>query len=179
MSNDELQKLKQRADMLGITYSPNIGLAKLKAKVNDALAENTDDNGYGDTTPSKAPKELTLPQKRALKRKEASRLVRCRITCMNPNKRDHEGEILAVGNQFFTFKKFVLFNTDYHLPKILLDNLKERQCQIFIHAKDSKGNKTMKGKLIKEYGIEILDPLTPDELNDIKQRQLATKSIDE
>ena len=35
---DELELLKQRADTLGIKYSPNIGIDALKQKIEDKLA---------------------------------------------------------------------------------------------------------------------------------------------
>ena len=35
---DELELLKQRADTLGIKYSPNIGVDTLKQKIEDKLA---------------------------------------------------------------------------------------------------------------------------------------------
>ena len=38
---EEFELLKQRADMLGIKYSGNIGLDTLRAKVNERLEEKT------------------------------------------------------------------------------------------------------------------------------------------
>ena len=35
---DELTSLKQRADLLGLSYHPSIGLEKLRDKVNAALS---------------------------------------------------------------------------------------------------------------------------------------------
>jgi hypothetical protein len=43
---------------------------------------------------------------------------------------------------------------------------------------DSRGNKVRKGKLIKEFAIEELPPLTKEELAELAQRQAMSKSVD-
>ena len=51
-------------------------------------------------------------------------------------------------------------------------------CQIFVSASLPNGEKTRKGKLIKEFNIEILPPLTEQELKDLAKEQAARHSID-
>jgi len=103
----------------------------------------------------------------------ASRLVRIRVNCMNPNKTEWEGEIFTVGNRFFGFKKYVPFNNDegWHVPFMIYEHLKERKCQIFYNTKDDRGNKTREGKLIHEFAVELMDPLTSEEMQELAQRQ--------
>ena len=55
----------------------------------------------------------------------------------------------------------------HHINQQLL----QRQCQVFYTKKDSKGNKSRVGKLIKEFSVEVLPPLTERELKDLAQRQ--------
>jgi hypothetical protein len=76
--------------------------------------------------------------------------------------------------------KFVPFNVEegWHVPRIIYTQLAERQCQIFTTTTDSRGNKTRKGKLIREFAIEVLPPLTPEELRELAQRQAMAKAID-
>ncbi len=167
---DELAALKERADLLGVKYHPSISLEKLREKVNATLAP-TDDGAEA------APKKTN----RLAAQKRASELVRIRLTCMNPAKKEWEGEIFTVGNAAVgTFKKFIPFNADegWHVPRIILEQLQERQCQVFVTSRDKRGNTTRQGKLIKEFAVEILPALTEEELKDLAQRQAMAKSID-
>ena len=172
---DELTSLKQRADLLGISYHPSIGLEKLRDKVNAALSSQEE------TKPeevSQDPVAETMDQKRRRLRDEAAKLVRIRVTCMNPNKKEWEGEIFTVSNNAVgTVKRYVPYNAEdgWHVEQILLNQLRERQCQIFVTDKDSRGNKIRKGKLIREFAIELLDPLTDKELAELAQRQAMAK----
>ena len=97
---------------------------------------------------------------------------------MNPAKKEWEGEIFTVSNNAVgTVKRYVPFNTEdgWHVEHILLEQLRERQCQIFVTEKDSRGNKVRKGKLIREFAIEVLDPLTKEELAELAQRQAMAR----
>ena len=175
---DELTSLKQRADLMGLSYHPSIGLEKLREKVNAALASQ-EETKPEEGTPE--PLTETNEQKRRRLRDEAAKLVRIRVTCMNPNKKEWEGEIITAGNAGVgTFKKYVPFNADegWHVPNIIYQVLKGRECQVFHTVTGPRGNKFRKGKLIKEFAIEVLPPLTEDELKDLAQRQAMAKSVD-
>ena len=175
---DELTSLKQRADLLGLSYHPSIGLEKLRDKVNAALSVQEE------TKPEEVAQEPvteTKDQKLRRLRDEAAKLVRIRVTCMNPNKKEWEGEIITAGNAGVgTFKKYIPFNADegWHVPNIIYQVLKDRECQVFSTVTGPRGNKFRKGKLIKEFAIEVLPPLTEDELKDLAQRQAMAKSVD-
>lgn len=175
---DELTTLKARADLLQVSYHPSIGLEKLREKINAKLAEG---EGEAPAEAKAAPAEQeTEAQKRLRLKREALKLIRVRITCMNPVKKEWEGEIITVSNNAVgTVKRYVPFNADdgWHLEHILLEQLRERQCQVFYTAKDDRGNKIRKGKLIKEFAIEVLDPLTEAELKELAQRQAMAKSV--
>lgn len=174
--SDELSTLKARATLLGISFHPSISLAKLREKVNSAATSSDEpDNEVNESTVSES-----LSEKRARKRKEASELVRIRVACMNPAKKEWDGEIIAAGNSLVgTFTKYVPFNAEdgYHVPHIIYQQLLERQCQIFVSHRDERGNTSRKGKLIKEFAIEVLPKLTKEELTELAQRQAMAKSI--
>ena len=173
---DELATLKARADMLGISYHPSIGLEKLREKVNAAATGEKPEEKVSAPAASETQNQLRSRLKR-----EAMELVRIRLTCMNPAKAEWDGEIIAAGNSNIgTVTKFVPFNVEdgWHVPRIIYTQLVERQCQIFTTVTDSRGNKIRKGKLIKEFAIEVLPPLTPEELRDLAQRQAMAKAID-
>ncbi len=175
----ELASLKTRADLLGVKFHPSISVEKLREKLNAALvtvAPVPDEPVVVATVP-----EETLVQRRFRKKREANTLVRIRVTCMNPAKKDWAGEIFTSGNSLVgSFTKFVPFNADegWHVPNIIVEQIKERQCQIFVPVKDARGNTTRKGKMIKEFAIEVMPDLTPDELAELARRQALSKAID-
>lgn len=178
---DELTTLKARADQMGITYHPSIKVEKLREKIAAKLAGEeepkepvTPDTGVSTASESAA-------QLRVRKKREASELVRIRVTCMNPLKKEWDGEMFTCGNSLVgTIRKFVPFNADdgWHVPRIIYNMMVQRQCQVFKTEKDSRGNKTRKGKLIKEFAIEVLPQLTEAERLDLAQRQAMARSID-
>lgn len=179
---DELTTLKERATLMGLKFHPSISLDKLREKVNAATDESDEPDVEVVSAKAVAPViEETMNQKRNRLKKEALALVRIRLTCMNPAKAEWEGEIFTVGNALIgSVKKFVPFNADdgWHVPTVILQQLQERQCQVFVSAKDARGNNVRRGKLIKEFAIEILPPLTKEELEELARRQAMSKAID-
>ena len=178
---DELTTLKARADQMGITYHPSIKVEKLREKIAAKLAGEeepkepvTPDTGVGAASESAA-------QLRVRKKREASELVRIRVTCMNPLKKEWDGEMFTCGNSLVgTIRKFVPFNADdgWHVPRIIYNMMVQRQCQVFKTEKASRGHKTLKGRLIKEFASEVLPQLTEAERLDLAQRQAMARSID-
>ena len=179
---DELTALKERADLLGVKYHPSISLEKLREKVNASI------EGTEPEAPKKAAKAApveehveTDAERRARKKKEANELIRIRVTCMNPAKSEWEGEIFTAGNSLVgSFTKYVPFNAEdgWHVPRIIYNQIIQRQCQIFVTVRDPRGNSTRKGKLIKEFAVEVMPNLTAEELHDLAQRQAMAKSVD-
>ena len=101
---DELTSLKSRADLLGINYHPSIGVEKLREKIAAAMSDPAD-------KPETKENE-TEGQKRQRQMQEASKLVRIRLTCMNPFKKDWDGEFFTVGNSVVgSYTKYVPFNS--------------------------------------------------------------------
>lgn len=181
----ELENLKARADLLGVKYHPSLKSAEqLREKI---AAHQEAEAAKDQATPTSAgpgpgsPAVESEGQKRKRLKNEALKLVRIRLTCMNPAKKDWDGEIITVGNTLVgTVSKYVPFAAEegWHVPFFLYQVLKDRQCQVFQTIKTSRGVAIRKGKLIKEFAIELLDPLTPEELHDLAQRQAMAKSVD-
>lgn len=170
---DELSSLKSRADLLGLSYHPSIGLDKLREKVASAIAGNNEEVDVPVVESAHAANTRI--------RNAALELVRIRVSCMNPNKKEWEGEIFSVGNSLIgTQKKFVPFNNEegWHVPRCIYDMIVGRECQTFVTKTDSRGNKTRKPKLIKEFAVEVLPPLTGEELEELARRQAMAKSVD-
>ena len=183
---DELTTLKNRANQMGIQFHPNIGLEKLREKVAAALEPKKPEITEAPVEPSvgpvdSIPKVESNGQRKARKRREASALVRVRVTCMNPNKKEWEGELFTVGNSTIgTFRRYVPFNAEdgWHVERAILNMMQARECQVFYTAKGPRGNKVRKGKLVKEFNIEILEPLNEKELSDLAKRQAMADNLD-
>lgn len=186
---DELSLLKQRADIMGIKYHPNIGIKKLKDMIEEKKEAPVTPVVYdpyageeaatiqaaqaaGDTFTQ--PQRETTTQVNMRLRQEALKLVRIRVTNMNPLMGNLKGEIVSVGNAQIGFiKKYVPYNAEagWHVPQIVLNQLQQKK--FMTHYEVKVGNKKIKKhRLVPELAIEILPPLTAKELQDLKQRQL-------
>lgn len=173
---DELESLKAKAKLLGMKPHPSIGIDTLREKIAAHLAGTPDTE---DAPKVEITKELTPGQKRKAMRENALRLIRVNVVCLNPAKREWDGEIIAVGNSNLeTQKKFVPFNTPdgYHMPYIMYEMLKARECQVFYNERVN-GNTVRRGKLQPEFNIVVLPPLTQDELDDLAKAQAAAGII--
>ncbi len=168
MAEKTLDELKDLADGLGLKYHPTISAAKLAEKIEEFAA-----------VPEEAPVAKTKKKTPQEIRKAATALVRVRVTCMNPAKRDWDGEIFMVGNRHTgTLRKYVPFGVDWHVPQMILDMLKARQCQVFqsVKRRTAGGDiSSREGKLVKEFAVEILPDLTETELKELAQRQAMAK----
>jgi hypothetical protein len=162
----ELDTLKTRAEQMGIKHHPSIGIDALRSKIDERLVNVESEKPELTAVPSQKTSALEL-------KKKAGELVRIRVASMNPAKREWEGEIFSVGNGVVgTFKKYVPFDIEWHVPRIILNMIKARKCQTFFTEVDKRtGNKTRKGRMISEFAIEILEPLTQKEIQDLAQRQ--------
>lgn len=183
LHQDELASLKARADRLGISYHPSIGLEKLRAKVAEAMSdEPAAPAASADAAAPVAAAKETENQKRKRLKNEALALVRIRLTCMNPMKKEWPGEIFTTGNASVgTIKKFIPFtgaDEGWHVPKMMYEQLLARQCQVFYTEKTKNGVGVRRGKLIREFAIEVLPMLTQPELDELARRQAMSQAID-
>ena len=202
MTDLALKHIRQQADGLGVTYHHKAGIAKIQAAIEAHLDEAQ--HGSDPVEPVKEQPvplvtsvvtELSEKQQRLLdtpvvpmsekqyrlnarieNKRKVSSLIHCKVVCMNPNKREWAGEILSVGSaKLGTWKRYVPFNTEWHVPKILFDMMKEKKCTIFQAGKNERGHPTKKSVLINEYNIEVLDPLTKEELEKLRIKQAMAK----
>ena len=202
---DELGMLKQRARIMGITFSNNIGIETLKAKIHakqegepdpDELPK-TDD--LGDDPPvvtqqaQQNPPMLQDPQEppvspketiRQRVKREGMKLVRLRIMNLDPKKKDLPGEIFTIANDYLgTVKKFVPFGevteNGYHVPHCIYEMMKGRK---FLHIrtyKDRKNNNQIRVEQswAPEFSLEVLPPLTKDEISKLAAAQSAAGGL--
>ena len=189
----ELDMLKSRAKLMGITFSNNIGLDALKTKIEEhkqASEAKTQTQASAQTneqqpevqTENQMKKAKTLSL-RAHLQKEKMKLVRLRITNLDPKKKDLPGEILTTGNEYLgTVRKFVPFGeaTDngYHVPYCLYEMMRDRKFLSIKTRKGPKGQTIVEQQMVREFALEILPPLTEAELARLSAAQLSAGGIE-
>lgn len=180
---EERALLMQRARMMGLNISNNIGLETLKQRIDDHM------NGKKESQEN-APlmKDPALPKtdkKKSLRQhlmEDAMKLVRIRIINLDPKKKDLQGEIITVANEYIgTVKKFVPFGevTDngYHVPNVIYKALKRRKFLNIRTRKDRKGQISVEQNWAQEFAIEVLPPLTEEEIRQLATAQLAAGTL--
>lgn len=184
-----LQSLKNKATIMGINFSNNIGEEALAKKIEEKLSGGpapTSDTAQlnpleGDVAGAKPMAKKTLRQRQIAEQMAMSRV---RITCMNPQKKDLQGEIYTVANEFIgNVRKFIPYGEasegGYHIPKCLLTMLQEKKFLQITTVKDKRTGTTRPvTKEVREFAIEILPPLTKEELRELAVAQIAAGSID-
>jgi len=186
----EFEALKARAKTLGINHHPSIGYETLKERVRDhvndhAQAEPEDVRNsevIAELNRRKAAEEATKlikdegDRKLAEARDKAQRLVRVQVMQMDPLKKNYEGEYFSVSNSVAgTTTKYVHFGAPWHVSQMFVDMLKEKK-YLSLTAKKlpgAGGRTEQVRKLVPAYNVEILDPLTEEELKELARRQPA------
>ena len=196
---DELTALKSRADTMKLKYHPSIGVDKLRAKVNAALKGEPDPddipkqpvdlpviNPVAEVDGKPAKRTQTKKELQALYhtrlRQDANKLVRIRITCMNPDKTQWPGEVFDVGNSITgSIKKFVPFEAEdgYHVPFMIYEALVARKYQQHKKVRLPNGAWGIKSGLVREFAVELLTPLTKGGMKELAVRQALNHSIDQ
>lgn len=133
-------------------------------------------------------KKYSEVERRAIVRAKALRLHRVKITNLDPNDSALMGQIITVYNKYTgKVSKYIPFGDEnemgYHVPEILLNELRGRT---FVQRKEVRhrgqanafGVKQYKTVQMKKFNIEVLDPLTPQELQSLGQDQKARGAID-
>ena len=182
----EREALKARCQLLGIQTQGNQSNETLRALIRakqdemDAAARQANPAAFDEAVETS---EGRTPSLREYLKTEALKLVRVRISCMNPQRAKMGSVIITTGNEYTgTVRKVVFFGekteNGYHIPQIILNVLQRRKFQQVVEERNHKGHLVPRARWMKEFNIEILPPLTQKELNALKDRQLATNSID-
>lgn len=177
---DEITLLKEQATLLGIQFSNNIGLETLKSRIQEKLKVDSDEEDMVTDDTENSTNEKSERQKAI---EEQTKLVRIRVTCMNPFKRDIPGGIFAVGNKYIgTVRKYVPYNTTeegYHVPNCIYELLKRKQFTQRIKVKDRSvlGGERIETRTVSEFAIEVLPQLSEKELAKLAAEQKATGRI--
>ena len=57
--------------------------------------------------------------------------------------------------------------------------MKERKYTMHYEAKNAKGEKVNRHKLVPEFNIEVLDPLTEEEIQELARQQAMSRSLED
>lgn len=188
----ELATLKARAKVMGIDFSPNIGLDALRERVNtkanavEALNE-PEPIVQVDTVKTAVKGESKLQAELRIRKEliaEQTKLVRCRIECMNPAKGDLKGDLFTTGNRYVgKISRFIPFGeqTDngWHIPFMLYNMLKNKKF-LKLSREKIKGtnNYVNRSRLVPEFSIEVLPPLSKKEMKALGDRQQAQAGLE-
>lgn len=190
--NIEDMTSKQISDKLaenGVKMHFNSNRDKLIEALNNLnIEENIMENTTTDTGVTKITDDMLDDfsingvELEGLRTDDAMKLIRVIVRPNDPLKLDSSGDVFTVGsdivNRGRAIKKYVPYNNEegWHVPNILLDNIRAAECQIFKKVK--RGNEhVMESQKIKAYNVEVLPPLTQEELTKLGQRQKATGTI--
>ena len=188
LAEDELAMLKDRARLMGIKFSNNIGLDSLREKVNAAQAgekapaeiePETKVNplaAVGPAAEAPVPKVMTLRQYMV---ESQMKLVRLRIQNLDPKKKDLPGEVICVANEYLgTIKKYIPYgeasDEGYHVPHCIFTELEARRFQnIRTYTDKPTGQIRVESSWAREFSLEVLPPLTREELTQLASAQAA------
>lgn len=194
---EKLAGIKAKADSLGIRYHPKIKAPKLLAKIEEHNKKLEAENRKARRNEPQMELESAQLQlaKASIqntnttgneslreKRKKQLELVRVRVNPLNTHMSGLKGQYFTVCNGLVgRVTKYIPFNSPYgwHIPRILLDELESKKYQVFREFKDPNGRTRIKNELAKAYAIEILPPLTPEELKEIRANIARTEGMED
>ena len=180
--SDNLKELKAKADKLGLDYPKNAGEEKMQEILDMYQLEQEAENEEA----PKSDEPLTDAELRRYKQKkvaEAKKLVRIRVTCHDPSKKEWPGEWIGFDNSVIgTIRRYVPYNSKpTHVEQAILNVLQKKEFQ---KIKTTKSSNPLGGEITRRYNvkalaIEVLPPLTEEELKALADEQKATGRLED
>lgn len=180
-ADQAISSLKKQADRLGIAYKSNTSIATLQKAIKDKL--DAPIGGEESSTLESVSEPPIQPKGKSIQsyQNEALKLVRVIITPMESTKASNlENELFCAGNSVIgTIKRVITFGEPWHVEQILLNTIKEKKYQMFVTKKNAQGVTLTSAKLVPAYSIAYLDPLTEEEIDQLADLQIRTRSLDD
>ena len=170
------EALIEQGKSLNLNIHPNTSLENMVQMVNQGLI-------YKYHTAPDAPIEQVVHKDPSKARREAEKRIRVRVTNMDPTKKDHTGQIFGFSNSVVgTIQHFVPFDLEegFHIPQVLLETIKSTKYRVTKYRTISKAGREEEvpySVSLPSFQVEVLPPLTGEELEVIKKRQLANQTI--
>ena len=175
VEKSERDLLKDKADLLGISYASNISTDKLRELVNKAnepleVTEPKQEKASANTTNEVDPVAIRL---------ELTKKVRVLITCNDPLMKDYDTTpYYSFSNSTLTLPSITVpLGVEWHIPNAYVGMLQAMECKIPVKSKDEKGRPITIRRTVKKYNVNILPPLTAKELEELKQAQIMRDGI--
>jgi len=150
MTNQEmsLEELKKKADKLGITYSAQIGSAKLAAKID---AEEAKEKKTKVTTDKSKGKKLTDIQ---VKNMKATALSNVTVTNLDPDNSGASTVYACVENEYFSIARVIPLDVPIALEAALIKKIKNMQSLSYVPVvKNGKNTGTFTHKAVPTYAV--------------------------
>lgn len=150
---EKLERLKQKADLLGITYNAKIGFEKLKLKVDLFLEEQEDKTPVNESSVGPSNKILSLEQ-------EAKKPVYAVVKDLDPSQQNDPTIVVNIGNKFFKIGCIVTKGKAELIPNAIIEALKAKTMIEWVdekHAITKRPTGNRVARTTKRYSIEIID----------------------
>lgn len=174
--NDEeyRKELLARAALMGLKVHPNAKAETIQARIRQHLEDGGDDEQVAqDASAPVAPAPVSTKKELHPSR----RLIRCIVTCNDPQKADQSGDTIYISNSSIGDLRFYFpFNKPWHVPQAVLDTLKE--AKLFLHSSRNNGKEVITRE-VPRYNIEILPPLSEKEREKIHNKQAAALATED
>lgn len=174
------QELIERATLLGVPFHPNAKNETIAAKIRAKLEEKVEDAEMAVIDAKAEMKVVTpVPEREAPGKKihPALALTRCIITCNDPQKADQSGDVISVSNGEIGDMRFYFhFNKPWHVPKIILDTI--RESKLFLHSSRKDGKEVITRE-VPRYNIQELPPLDEKARERIAAKQAAALATED
>lgn len=151
--SEKLERLKQKADLLGIKYNPSIGFEKLKLKVDLFLEEQEDKTPVNESSVGPSNKILTLEQ-------SAKKPIYAVVKDLDPSQQNDPTIVMNIGNKFFKIGCIVTKGRTELIPNAIVEALKAKTMIEWVdekHAITKRPTGNRVARTTKRYAIEILD----------------------
>ncbi len=189
-----IEALKEKCDEYGITYAPQAGESKLQQLLDAYYKEQEELSGMQNNVTtadvdeteeetSTDEKPLTKAELYEQVKREATKLIRVRITCMDPAFKKRKSDLFKVSNKAIGIVgRCVQFDgKPTHVEQVILDVMRAKRFQMFEEETVQTAfgpRKVKKGRQVPSFAIEVLSPLTEKELKELAADQAARGSID-
>ena len=151
--SEKLERLKQKADLLGIKYNPSIGFDKLKLKVDLFLEEQEDKTPVNESSVGPSNKILTLEQ-------SAKKPIYAVVKDLDPSQQNDPTIVVNIGNKYFKIGCIVTKGRAELIPNAIVEALKAKTMIEWVdekHAITKRPTGNRVARTTKRYAIEILD----------------------
>ena len=163
-----IEELKEKADLLGITYKGNISKEALKEKILEVSLERALSVGSEELEPEEElyDTDLDTGEKKKLTKKEIDELreqallmLKVRITNLNPEEASQSTVYAGVVTPYVRAARYIPFDKVWYVEQCLVDKLLTEKMQVFVDEIDPRtrrpnGNK--RSKMVKHYNVEFI-----------------------